>query len=187
MDPGAFFFGLALGMAGAAVIAAYTKANAYLREKGARAHWAIGALTAWVGMGCMFGGWAVLCAAEPAWRRWWLQVPGGVLLVVALAIYAASARHVGRLRHPARYSLTLDTRGLYARVRHPQALSLCVLAVSLALLCGSLPYLCTLPLWIGFWVAYTYLEERYELIPAFGDRYRRYREGTPRIVPRIKR
>jgi protein-S-isoprenylcysteine O-methyltransferase Ste14 len=177
--------GLALGILGALVIAAYTKINARTRAKGARSHWTVGALTACVGMGSMFCGWGLLCVAQPAWRALWLQIPGGAACVLALAIYAVSARHVGRLRGPARYTLDLETSGIYNRVRHPQALALCVLALGLALLSGSLPYLITLPLWIGFWTAYTYLEEKCELIPAFGEQYQRYREETPRILPRL--
>jgi protein-S-isoprenylcysteine O-methyltransferase Ste14 len=176
--------GLALGILGALVIAAYTKINARMRAKGARSHWTVGALTAVVGMGSMCCGWGLLCMAQPAWHTPWLQIPGGATCLLGLAIYAVSARHVGRLRGPAHYSLDLETSGLYDRVRHPQALALCVLAVGLAPLSGSLPYLATLPIWIGFWTGYTYLEERYELIPAFGEQYLRYRDATPRIVPR---
>jgi len=84
-----------------------------------------------------------------------------------------------------RLTSCVETSGIYNRVRHPQALALCVLAMGLALLSGSLPYLITLPLWIGFWTAYTYLEEKCELIPAFGEQYQRYREETPRILPRL--
>jgi protein-S-isoprenylcysteine O-methyltransferase Ste14 len=39
---------------------------------------------------------------------------------------------------------------------------------------------------VGFWIAYTYLEERNELIPTFGDEYRRYREEVPRLIPRLR-
>ena len=92
---------------------------------------------------------------------------------------------MGRICKPAHYSLDLEARGLYARVRHPQVLSLCVLAAGLAPLSGSLPYLTTLPIWIGFWIGYTYLEEKYELIPAFGERYLHYRDTTPHILPRL--
>lgn len=177
--------GLVLGVLGACVIAAYIPINSRMRRQGARAHWTVGALIAAVGMGSMFCGWALLCLAEPAWRTMWLQIPGGVTCLAGLAIYAVSSRHVGRLRGPVRYTLDLETSGIYCRVRHPQALALCVLAAGLALLSGSLAYLVTLPLWIGFWIAYTYLEERYELIPAFGDQYLRYRLETPRIFPRL--
>ncbi len=184
MDLETSLSGTALGAVGALVIAAYTRINAWLRAKGACAHWAVGALVACVGMGSMFSGWGLLCVAAPARRMLWLQVPGGAVCALALAIYAAGARQVGRLGRLTHYSLDLETRGIYHRVRHPQALALCVLAAGLAPVSGSLPYLLTLPLWLGFWVAYTYLEEQYELIPAYGEQYLRYREATPRILPR---
>ncbi len=179
--------GLALGILGALVIAAYTRINARTRRKGARSHWAVGALTATAGMASMFIGWGLLCISRPAFRTLWLQVPGGAACALALGIYASSARRVGRLRGPARYSLDLETGGIHGRVRHPQALALCVLAVGLALSSGSIPYLVTLPIWLGFWVGYTYLEEKNELIPAFGEKYLRYRDQTPRILPRLFR
>ena len=43
----------------------------------------------------------------------------------------------------------------------------------------------TLPLWLGFWVAYTHLEEQNDLLPAFGDDYRAYMKRTPRLLPRF--
>ena len=179
--------GVALGILGALVIAAYTKINAGTRKKGAGSHWAVGALAATLGMASMFLGWGLLCVSRPAFRTPWLQVPGGAACALALGIYASSARRVGRLRGPARYSLDLETGGIHGWVRHPQALALCVLAVGLAFLSGSFPYLATLPVWLGFWVGYTYLEEKNELIPAFGEKYLRYRDQTPRILPRLFR
>jgi protein-S-isoprenylcysteine O-methyltransferase Ste14 len=185
MDVWNSLLGCAIGLVGAFVIAAYTRLNSRMRAKGARAHWAVGALTGSIGMASMFCGWALLGLAEPVFWTPWLQIPGDAACVLALAVYAISARQVGRLRGPTHYSLDLKTSGIYNRVRHPQALALCILAVGWALLSGSLPYLITLPLWIGFWTAYTYLEEKYELIPAFGEKYLRYRNETPRILPRL--
>lgn len=52
---------------------------------------------------------------------------------------------------------------------------------------GSLFFLATLPLWLAYWTAYTYFEERLELLPAFGEDYRRYQARTPRLIPRIGR
>jgi protein-S-isoprenylcysteine O-methyltransferase Ste14 len=176
--------GLTLGLWGAVVIAAYTRINARSRARGARAHWTLGAVTACVGMGSMFCGWGLLCAARPACRTLWLQVVGAAVCVLGSAVYAVSAWRVGRLRSIARYSLDLQTGGIYDRVRHPQAFALCTVALGLAPLSGSLPYLATLPLWLGFWIGYTYLEEAYELLPAFGAQYLQYRQRTPRLLPR---
>ena len=70
-------------------------------------------------------------------------------------------------------------------MRHPQALSLCLASLGVGLLTGSIPYLVTVPLWMGFWTLYTYIEESSELLPAFGERYRAYMERVPRIIPRL--
>ncbi|MBI4603134.1 MAG: hypothetical protein HY721_14340 [Planctomycetes bacterium] len=177
--------GLALGLSGAGLIALYTVANQRARRKGARAAWRVGWMLGACGMAGMFGGWGLLCLAGPHLDGAALRASGAAALLGALGIYGCGARRVGRWRAPSRYMLELQTRGIYARVRHPQALALCLAAAGAGLATGSVPYLLTLPLWIGFWVAYTYLEERFELIPAFGERYLRYRERVPRLLPRL--
>jgi methanethiol S-methyltransferase len=177
--------GLALGLVGAALIVLYTRANREARGKGPEAHWRSGWAFALAGMSTMGAGWALLCLAGPHLRPWGLRVAGGGLSACALLVYVASARWVGRWRSPARYSLGLSTRGIYGQVRHPQALSLCLLAVGLGLLSGSVPYLLTVPLWVGFWTAYTFIEEQNELIPTFGEDYLRYRKEVPRLIPRL--
>jgi protein-S-isoprenylcysteine O-methyltransferase Ste14 len=135
----------------------------------------------------MAAGWALLASSGPRLGSPISRAAGAIVSFLAIAVYLAGARWVGRWRRPESYSLELETRGIYARVRHPQALSLCLAAVGVGLLTGSIPYLATVPLWIAFWIAYTYIEESSELLPAFGDRYRRYSESTPRIVPRLGR
>ena len=97
-----------------------------------------------------------------------------------------SARWVGRLRALKHYDLELRVDGIYRLTRHPQALALCLLAVSVALVSLSRDYLFTLPLWVARWVVYTYIEERLELIPTYGDAYLRYRSTTPRILPTLR-
>ena len=172
--------GFLLGMVGAAVIALYVLVNHRSRARGGRAHWTAGWLLALPGMAVMGCGWGVLCLAEPR-----VQLPGGraagaILCSLAAGLYAASAAHVGRWRRPSNYSLDLRTTGVYAHVRHPQALALCLLALGLAAVTGSVPFLLTLPVWLGFWTGYTYLEEHWELLPTYGEDYRRYRGGGGR-------
>jgi uncharacterized membrane protein len=185
-DPWVTAVGLALSLAGAGTIVRYTSANRRAREKSARSHWKVGWILGAAGMTAMGSGWALLCLARPRVTWAFLRVPGAVLCLAAAVVYAASARRVGRWRAPSHYSLQLFTGGIYARVRHPQALSLCLLAAGIGLLTGSIPYLMTLPIWIAFWTGYTYLEERNELIPVFGEAYLRYAERTPRIWPRLR-
>jgi protein-S-isoprenylcysteine O-methyltransferase Ste14 len=181
------FSGLTLGLLGAFGIALYTRVNAKSRKAGARAVWKRGWALAAPAMSAMGAGWCLLCLSGPTFRLPLLQALGGALALGALAIYVTSARWVGRWKRPAKYSLSLRKSGIYAYVRHPQALSLCLLVVALELLSGSVPFLVTMPLWLGFWIGYTHLEERYELLPAFGDDYARYMRETPRLVPRVPR
>lgn len=176
--------GLGIGVLGASVIAAYTVVNRRARTRGPRAHWWWGLVLGAGGTTLLGLGWVLLAAARPRLGLGWLRLVGVALAAVSLLVYALSARRVGRWKAPSRYGLGLRTEGIYARVRHPQALSLTILVVALTFLGDSLPYLLTAPLWLAFWVAYTYVEESWELLPTFGDAYRDYMRRTPRLVPR---
>jgi protein-S-isoprenylcysteine O-methyltransferase Ste14 len=177
--------GCILGILGASTIAAYTVYNGKARDRGARAHWAGGLLLAILGMSLAGASWTVLALSEPEFGPLWIRTPGAILCGASLAVYGLSARSVGRWRSPTRYSLGLRTEGIYSRVRHPQALSLILLVLGLPLVSRSLPSLLSAPLWVLYWIAYTYLEERFELLPAFGEEYRRYSQATPRLIPRL--
>ncbi len=171
---------------GAAVITAYTVANYRLREKGAAAVWWGGWVLGAAGMSLTGIGWGVLALAGPHYNILGLRLAGIVLSLLAAVLYFASAVHVGRLRARRRFSLGLHTEGIYRLVRHPQALALCVLAIGVGLVTLSRPYLWALPLIAGFWVAYTYFEERFELIPAYGEQYEQYIRSTGRLIPSLR-
>src|SRR2546426_4716600 len=174
-DWGQLLLGLFLGVAGFVILALYTRVNASTRRKGSGAHWRLGFVVGGLGMVIMGAGWAALCLAGPFLEESALSLLGLLLCIAALVVYVISARWVGRWRAPSAYSLELQTQGIYRNVRHPQALALCILSMGLGLFTGSIPYLFTVPLWIALWTAYTYLEENNELLPAFGDKYVRYR------------
>jgi len=179
--------GLALGVAGAAIILAYTAVNRRARRRSALAHWGLGWILGAAGMTAMAAGWTLLGLAGPWVGAWGWRAAGAGVGILALGVYVASSVHVGRWRKPAEYGLGLRTEGIYAHVRHPQALALILAAVGTALVSGSLFFLATLPLWLAYWTAYTYFEERLELLPSFGEDYRRYQARTPRLIPRIGR
>jgi protein-S-isoprenylcysteine O-methyltransferase Ste14 len=101
-------------------------------------------------------------------------------------LYLCAMFYVGRLRKPKSFSLTLSSEGPYRHVRHPQALALCGLTLGLGLTTLSKPLLFGLPIWIGFWVLYAYMEERFDLIPSYGSRYQQYCRSTPRLFPALK-
>lgn len=177
--------GVASGFGGAAVITIYTYANYRLRRRGPAAVWFGGWLIGGLGMSLIGLGWALLGLAGPHFRIPALRIFGIVLSLAAGFLYFYSAARVGRLRSRSRYDLGLYREGLYRFIRHPQALALCILAVGVGLTTLSRPFLYGVPLWIGFWVGYTYFEERLELIPAYGYEYLKYMKSTGRLLPRF--
>jgi protein-S-isoprenylcysteine O-methyltransferase Ste14 len=178
--------GFALTAGGALVITLYTLANFRWRRLGPNAAWRGGWIMGGAGMSLTAAGWALLALSGPRFDLPPLRLLGAALSLLATAVYCLAACRVGRLRPLERYSLRLHTGGIYKLVRHPQALALCVLAAGVGLATLSQPFLLGLPLSGGFWVAYTYIEEHFELLPAFGGDYRRYALETPRILPTFK-
>jgi protein-S-isoprenylcysteine O-methyltransferase Ste14 len=186
MNATATALGLVCALAGAVVMTGYTILNARFRRRGASAAWLGGWIVASIGMTLMGVGWGLLAAAGPHVHVPVLQYVGVAVIGAAGCVYVTAAAHVGRLRSRGRYSLDLHTEGIYRLVRHPQALALCILAVGVGLATLSRAYIVTLPLWVAFWVAYTHFEERFELIPAYGDQYGRYMRTTSRLVPSLR-
>jgi protein-S-isoprenylcysteine O-methyltransferase Ste14 len=131
-------------------------------------------------------GWALLSLAGPHYNIPPLRIAGLAVAGLGGFLYFYSAASVGRLRSRAHYSLSLHTDGIYRFVRHPQALALCLVAVGAGLATLSRPFLWCLPIWVGFWVAYTFFEERFELIPAYGEPYYRYRKAAGRLLPTMR-
>lgn len=157
------------------------------RRSGREFHWAVGWLLNGIGMLGIGAGWVFLSALPPRLDFLPLTWVGAVSAFFGTWLYVASATRVGRLRSPSNYSLGLESSGAYARVRHPQALAFILLGIGLGGLSRSVPFLATLPLWIASWWAYTRLEERLELIPAFGERYLEYARKTPLLIPSLFR
>jgi protein-S-isoprenylcysteine O-methyltransferase Ste14 len=177
------WMGFGCAVVGAGVMTLYTVANYRLRHNGAGAVWLGGWILGAIGMTLTGVGWALLSLAGPHYNIPPLRIAGLVAGGLGGFLYFYSAASVGRLRSRARYTLSLHTEGIYRFVRHPQALALCLVAAGAGLATLSRPFLWCLPIWLGFWVAYTFFEERFELIPAYGEVYYRYRETAGRLFP----
>lgn len=178
--------GIALGVLGFGLLAITSWHSPSARRQGVRAHWARGWLVNSVGMSMIGISWFLLALMKPRLGSpilFWLGIPVGI---AGSVLFLLGARRVGRLKALSEYTLDLDTSGLYAWVRHPQALALSLLVVALALLTGSVPLMGSLPVWVLCWVGYTYFEEELELVPTFGQQYLRYRQRTPRLWPRLE-
>ncbi len=77
----------------------------------------------------------------------------------------------------------LVTEGIYARIRHPRYLELIIGFFGYAFFANYLATYLVAVLSIAWAVLLVRVEER-ELIERFGDAYVRYRERTPRFIPR---
>jgi protein-S-isoprenylcysteine O-methyltransferase Ste14 len=178
--------GIGIALAGFSLLALNTLLSPWTRSLGERAHWLSGWLLNGAGMLAIGAGWIVLATVGPHRDGVLLRAVGLAAGIAGALLYVASARYVGRLRAPSRYSFGLDRSGPYAFVRHPQALALILVALGLAGLSGSTSLLATLPLWVACWYGYARLEEELELVPAFGEVYRDYIESTPCLIPEVR-
>jgi protein-S-isoprenylcysteine O-methyltransferase Ste14 len=186
-DVDLWLWGAGIGMAGFGLLFVNLLSSRRTRRAGRRAYWLAGWILNGAGMTVIGLGWLVLVMLPPRLSLAPLFVAGMAVTLAGAGLYVVSASRVGRLRRPSRYSLELETGGAYALVRHPQALALVLLASGLAGISGSVPFLASLPLWIFGWWLYARIEERLDLLPAFGARYEEYRKTTPFLIPRLFR
>lgn len=155
------------------------------RRNGTHAHWLVGFIVNGAGMVLIGAGWLFLAMLGPRLDATWPIGVGGLIAIGGTALYLSSASRVGRLRAPSAYSNDLDTSGLYALMRHPQASALALIALGLAGVSRSIPYLAATPLLVLGWYLYARLEEELELLPVFGARYEAYRHRTPALLPSL--
>lgn len=177
------FLSVAVTLFGFALLGLNSFLSLGARRRGRTTHWLLGWCLNGGGMVAIGAGWVALATFPPHWDPTPLQGIGAASALLGSLLYLSSASRVGRWRSPRHYSLDLDIGGPYAHVRHPQALALILLALGLAGLSGSVALLGSLPLWTLCWYGYARLEEKLELVPAFGERYREYARETPCLVP----
>ncbi len=141
--------------------------------------WAIVALITWG------------CRQVELYRTHWLWIPAGLLFAVGLYLYSQSGRNFSAKQlggipevHGRSPEQRLVTDGIRSRVRHP---------VYLAHLCEMLAWSIGTGLAVCWGLtafaiatgAVMIRMEDAELEKRFGDRYRRYREAVPAVVPRF--
>ena len=76
--------------------------------------------------------------------------------------------------------------GIYSRIRHPRYIVLILVLIAAALVSNYLAIYLLIPIFAGATWLVTVFEER-ELVARFGDAYREYQRGVPRLIPRINR
>jgi len=120
--------------------------------------------------------------------RWWLAVPGAVLIAIGLALMVSTVRlfaTVGRgTLAPWDPTSHLVVEGPYRRVRNPMINGVLFVLVGEAAVLGSLGQLIWAAVFLAVNAVWMPLVEEPGLVRRFGGEYETYRENVPAWLPR---
>ena len=102
----------------------------------------------------------------------------GVILVILSIKFGISTMKITKMKGLAKGKFQLITKGVYEIMRHPMNTSWAVLFLGLALIFESLIALIIFPFFVLLLWLEGFLEEKYLLIPLFGEKYEIYKEKT---------
>ena len=119
-----------------------------------------------------------------------LQILGVAIIIIGLVLFSASLYHFatqgrGTLA-PWDPPSQLVVRGPYRFVRNPMISGVIFILLGEALLLESLPHAVWAALFITINLIYIPLMEEPGLEARFGEPYRRYQQGVPRFIPRLR-
>ena len=89
-----------------------------------------------------------------------------------------------KVLYAAQQTQTLATAGPYARIRHPQYAGFVLIMVGFLVQWPTLLTLLMFPVLVYMYVRLARREEA-EVEAQFGERYRKYRAGTPMFIPKL--
>lgn len=117
-------------------------------------------------------------------QLWTMFLILGIILVILAIKFGNSTMKINKLRGLAKGKHRLITDGPYKIMRHPTHTSWAVFFLGLALIFDSFIALLITPFLIFLLELEGFLEEKYLLIPQFGEKYETYRQKTPsRLFP----
>jgi protein-S-isoprenylcysteine O-methyltransferase Ste14 len=126
----------------------------------------------------------VAVGLDPSAPEPWQLGLGGALALAGLLLRAWARVHIGRSSDTRRlHARRLVTTGPYAYVRNPLYVGNLGIAVGLAIWIGSTAGVALLALALALHYARVVRAEEHGLEGDFGDRYRAYRDATPRWLP----
>jgi len=111
----------------------------------------------------------------------------GLLLVGLSLKFFISTMKKNKMKGLAKGKFQLITKGEYEIMRHPINASWSIFFLGLALICESLIALIIFPFFILLIGLEGFLEEKYILIPLFGENYEKYKEKVPMFFPKLKK
>jgi protein-S-isoprenylcysteine O-methyltransferase Ste14 len=118
--------------------------------------------------------------APLGWGVYFVMMVSLALIAAGMALLAVGWAQV----FGARYGL--QTRGIYAIVRHPQYLGLMLIVLAFNIQWPTLPTLVMAPVLIVMYVRQARREDK-ELEARFGGEFDRYAARVPAFIPRLRR
>ena len=121
-----------------------------------------------------------------------LAIAGGLLFLAAMCIRVPMRRQLSISAMMGVPEVSADdpgkllTEGIYAKIRHPRYVELCLGLLGWALFCNYLAVYVLLALSFPAFFVIVLLEER-ELKERFGGEYEEYARRVPRFVPRLRK
>ena len=109
----------------------------------------------------------------------WFLILGVVLVILAIN-FGKLTMKINKIRGLAKGKSQLITDGPYKIMRHPMYTSWAVSFLGLAIIFDSFIALLITPFLILLLELEGFLEEKYLLIPQFGEKYENYKQKTPR-------
>ena len=108
----------------------------------------------------------------------------GIILVILGLKFRSSAMKVNKIKGLAKGNYRLVEKSVYQIMRHPMNFSWAMIFLGLALIFDSLIALIITPFFFLFLEFEGFMEEKYLLIPKFGEEYKKYKEMTSkRLFP----
>jgi len=102
----------------------------------------------------------------------------GIILIIVGVKFVKSAQEVNKIQGYAKGKYQLITVGVFKIMRHPKYFAWAIIFLGLALIFDSLIALLLTPFIVLFLEFGGYLEEKYIIIPQFGEDYIKYKETT---------
>lgn len=102
----------------------------------------------------------------------------GIILIIVGVKFVKSAQEVNKIQGYAKGKHQLITEGVFKIMRHPKYFAWAIIFLGLALIFDSLIALLLTPFIVLFLEFGGYLEEKYIIIPQFGEDYIKYKETT---------
>ena len=102
----------------------------------------------------------------------------GIILIIVGVKFVKSAQDVNKIQGYAKGKHQLITVGVFKIMRHPNYFAWAIIFLGLALILDSLIALLLTPFIVLFLEFGGYLEEKYIIIPQFGEDYIKYKETT---------